>query len=441
MSWHTFAQTKTGSTVLQRLPLSLQGRGARGDGGFAPPIVHEVLRSSGQPLATDTCQFMENHFQRDFSQVRVHTDAKAASSARSVGALAYTVGSQVVFAEGHYQPYNQRGRQLLAHELGHVVQQGGAAAPSAALPIAPANHPLEREAAQASEVVSSSHGALTNSMSPVLARQCDPAWAGLDWSERVNNVKAMANGTAKYQCMTDMIDEALYPNVTVQEKTNTAASVGAAIRAGQYVEWNTLSDLQVNFDARLNAKTRNASQYGQTDFRQPAPDEIDIYIILGPNALNPIGPQFTRMAFDHENEHAGDFLIQFATGTPHGATAGEELDIYVGLFSHFFLEMWEIDSTACSWRFAEDFGPMFSYYVSAASGEQDSAFDSIAMFYDVRVKGIPCNVMKFKIWLQDVLNRRPVGDAFIARINALPGLGLVRGTSPNDHFDCRLGCS
>ena len=92
-----------------------------------PPIVHEVLRSPGQPLDPDTRAFMEPRFGHDFSQVRVHTDERAIKSARAVNALAYTVGGNVVFAAGRYAPTTPAGRRLMAHELTHVVQQGQAA--------------------------------------------------------------------------------------------------------------------------------------------------------------------------------------------------------------------------------------------------------------------------------------------------------------------------
>ncbi len=88
-----------------------------------PPIVHEVLRSPGQPLEATTRDFMEPRFNYDFSQVRVHTDTKAAESAYAVNALAYTVGRDVVFGEGQYVPGSSEGQRLLAHELTHVVQQ------------------------------------------------------------------------------------------------------------------------------------------------------------------------------------------------------------------------------------------------------------------------------------------------------------------------------
>jgi hypothetical protein len=89
-----------------------------------PPIVHEVLRSPDQSLDTDTRAFMEPRFNRDFSRVRVHTDTKAAESARAASALAYTVGRDIVFGVGQYAPQSSVGRQLLAHELTHSIQQG-----------------------------------------------------------------------------------------------------------------------------------------------------------------------------------------------------------------------------------------------------------------------------------------------------------------------------
>jgi len=94
-------------------------------GGYeVPSLVHEVLSSSGQPLDTETRSFMEPRFGHDFSQVRVHADERAAESAQAVNALAYTVGSDVVFGPGEYTPTTSKGKRLLAHELTHVVQQG-----------------------------------------------------------------------------------------------------------------------------------------------------------------------------------------------------------------------------------------------------------------------------------------------------------------------------
>src|SRR5262249_33693260 len=82
-----------------------QRRQADGDEpSGVPPIVEEVLNSPGKPLDAATRQLMESRFGHDFSHVRVHTDAKAAASARAVNAQAYTVGRDIVFGQGRYQP-------------------------------------------------------------------------------------------------------------------------------------------------------------------------------------------------------------------------------------------------------------------------------------------------------------------------------------------------
>lgn len=94
------------------------------DSGGVPSIIHEVLRSPGQPLDHETRGFMEPRFGFNFASVRVHSDDRAAQSASSIGALAYTANASLVFSRGQYAPHTPRGQHLVAHELAHVVQQG-----------------------------------------------------------------------------------------------------------------------------------------------------------------------------------------------------------------------------------------------------------------------------------------------------------------------------
>jgi len=120
-------QRKCASCQEEENPKNQLQRQESGSGPeLAPPIVHEVLSSPGSPLDPGTRQFMEPRFGHDFSDVRVHSSAKAAESARSVGSLAYTSGSDIVFGAGQYAPQSAAGRRLLAHELTHVMQQGQA---------------------------------------------------------------------------------------------------------------------------------------------------------------------------------------------------------------------------------------------------------------------------------------------------------------------------
>jgi outer membrane protein OmpA-like peptidoglycan-associated protein len=105
---------------------TLMRKGADPDPNAVPAIVHEVLSAPGHSLDATTRIFMEPRFGHGFSQVRMHADAKAAESAGVMNALAYTVGRDVVFGAGHYQPHTSEGRRLLAHELSHTIQQGAA---------------------------------------------------------------------------------------------------------------------------------------------------------------------------------------------------------------------------------------------------------------------------------------------------------------------------
>jgi hypothetical protein len=88
--------------------------------------VGNINSSTGTSLSGNTREFMESGFGYDFSKVRIHTDEMAARSADSLNALAYTVGNNVLFGEGQYQPNTVEGKRLLAHELVHIVQQGEA---------------------------------------------------------------------------------------------------------------------------------------------------------------------------------------------------------------------------------------------------------------------------------------------------------------------------
>lgn len=90
----------------------------------APLTAGEVLRSPGQPLEPDVRSFMNARFGHDFSKIRVHTGEPAALYAQVVSARAFTVGNDIVFGHGQYQPGTRAGKRLIAHELAHSLQQG-----------------------------------------------------------------------------------------------------------------------------------------------------------------------------------------------------------------------------------------------------------------------------------------------------------------------------
>ena len=91
--------------------MSLQRKSAGGSDVLEiPPLVHQQLSASGQPLQSDTRALMESRLGHDFSNVRVYTDSEAARSARSVNALAFTVGSKVVSEQDNSNQAQTRAR-------------------------------------------------------------------------------------------------------------------------------------------------------------------------------------------------------------------------------------------------------------------------------------------------------------------------------------------
>ena len=100
-----------------------QSSGGAAAGGAQTAVA--ATQDSGAPLSGDTRGYFEPRFGRDLSAVRIHTGGEAAAAATGINALAYTYGNHIVFGAGEYSPDTFAGRKLLAHELTHVVQQGG----------------------------------------------------------------------------------------------------------------------------------------------------------------------------------------------------------------------------------------------------------------------------------------------------------------------------
>jgi hypothetical protein len=123
-----------------------------GEGILPSGVVHPdveaaigAARGGGRPAQPAVADSVGAALGDSLSDVRVHTDEGAAALARSVSARAFTVGSDIFFGPGEYQPATPAGRELLSHELVHVVQQRGAPA-SGPLKVSQPGDALEREA-------------------------------------------------------------------------------------------------------------------------------------------------------------------------------------------------------------------------------------------------------------------------------------------------------
>src|SRR5262249_44937720 len=116
-------QRQHGNRFVQRV-VAL-ARNAEGDGHVMPDVERaiESSRHGGQALDSGVKASMGETLNADFSDVRVHTGADADALNRSLSARAFTTGQDIYFRQGEYNPGSAGGRELLAHELTHVVQQ------------------------------------------------------------------------------------------------------------------------------------------------------------------------------------------------------------------------------------------------------------------------------------------------------------------------------
>jgi hypothetical protein len=171
--------------------------------------VQEVLRSSGQPLDAAMREFMEPRFGHDFSNVRIHNNSGAIKSAQAVNAHAYTVGNNVVFGENKYATTTIPGRELLAHELAHTVQQRAA---SGSLTTLHENSQLEQDAVTTGREVANGKNASHEIPASAihLARAPDPE------AERQKAI-AEANAVIEEIEATEKEDEAPAPAKTKQK--------------------------------------------------------------------------------------------------------------------------------------------------------------------------------------------------------------------------------
>ena len=154
--------TKTGSAqsaIQRQLPPEKEEKlmlkpatpGVGPEGGKVPPKVESAInraRGSGQPLESTVQEQMSHYLGHDFSGVRVHTGSEADTLNQQLSAKAFTTGRDIFFRRGTYYPGSSSGRELIAHELSHVVQQskGRVRVGGGGMTVRPAADNFEREA-------------------------------------------------------------------------------------------------------------------------------------------------------------------------------------------------------------------------------------------------------------------------------------------------------
>jgi len=294
--------------------------------GRSTPADARVVRHSlgaGHPLDAGLRHPMERAYGRSFADVRVHTDVAAGTMSEQLGARAFTVGDDIAFSPGEYQPASPVGSALVAHELAHVGQHGGGTdAPS----IAGLEEDADRSAVGA--VVSlwagDAGGAQLDGVMPRLRaglrlQRCAggsaqgrgtvapaPTTTPLtpeQWHAAVVAAQGQT-GPAQAAAMTMLVQNAL---AVLGLTVRTAGSAHADVDPADYAPIPV-----VNVDVRLNQKRRWISPDRRRAGEVPEPVGAnygynfragsDRYVVLGPNALNADSPLWTRQCAQHELE-------------------------------------------------------------------------------------------------------------------------------------------
>jgi hypothetical protein len=148
-------QRKIGNKAVQRLIQRESGEGFEIDPETAGRIERE--RSGGQPLEPSLNEQAAAAMEQDFDDVQIHTSAESADLNQELGAKAFTSGKDIFFGEGAYDPHSSSGKELIAHELTHVVQQtSGEVTHSGPMRVNPPGDRFEQEADQVAKTLSQS---------------------------------------------------------------------------------------------------------------------------------------------------------------------------------------------------------------------------------------------------------------------------------------------
>ncbi|MEM6468168.1 MAG: DUF4157 domain-containing protein [Planctomycetota bacterium] len=235
-----------------------QCQNARTERGICPacgtvaPVENPLLATSGQSLDRSTRSDMESRFGADFRSVRIHTDASARQSARSMGARSFTMGRDIAFASGQFSTDTSNGRQLLAHELAHVVQQGAEQTSGKSNVETPR---LEAEARRASRSIENGQSVGTLSPSPLgIARETDPPRAG-------------GSGTGLRGGDRGAISEtvvALHNSIPVESRGRKTVAVGLVEVDGQRTLVYTVSDNWTHPNLRKKATQLGVTRWEAT---------------------------------------------------------------------------------------------------------------------------------------------------------------------------------
>lgn len=388
--------------------------GADSTGDTDPEAVRSQL-GNGQALDSSVRRRMQSVFGHDFAGVRVHTDAKARELSDGLNARAFTIGNDIAFGGEEYKPGTPVGDALIAHELAHVVQQGGNAHAGAQHKGGGGYGSLEEDADRSAvgavaklwmgargELSEIGHNAMPRMRSGLRLQGCggspkktdDPAKASKpvvlsgDWSKDVKQ----AEDTDDDSMRVALIKKALEPKF----KVNVEKTADGPVDAADYDKAPV-----INFDLNLKRKKKvKESTDEEPEFVGKNPGYSfdkgsDTYAIIGPTALNPASPLITRATAEHELYHTTHHLGRYKKKKTKEEIAAEEkltkeqrrekhkmeesneeLETWTVDFINYFHQYLVIGTGRPVWS------PLLDYYSTASDDQKRDSLAKLTRYYE-----------------------------------------------------------
>ncbi|AGA89651.1 AMOP domain protein [Thioflavicoccus mobilis 8321] len=217
-------------------------------------LARQALQSGGEPLPGPARRQFEAHWGHDLSRVRIHADAKATSSARELGAAAYTVGRNIVFDKRFYNPSTAAGERILAHELAHAVADR-MAEPAPTLRLGAASSAEESAARHAADTLSpprTASGAadtihrITREQALTYAQSLDtryPNWLGVIPNCPCTFREARASSHFVYSALNDLVLSLFHPGATSSVRSSRGYQTTPGTNHGQQCCYDDFGDL------------------------------------------------------------------------------------------------------------------------------------------------------------------------------------------------------
>jgi uncharacterized protein DUF4157 len=424
------------------------------------PATIRAQLGGGHALDSATKQRMQSAFGVDFAGVRVHTDTRARELTEGMQARAFTIGSDIAFGGEEYKPGTPVGDALIAHELAHVVQQGGGQAAGGAQHKGGEAGSLEEDADRSAvgavvklwsgaqgDVSQLGQQAAPSLRSGLRLQRCGGSQAKTEttkpgttpttpttqtgvatpanWAKDVNAANPEDESKPKDQAMMlALVKQALEPKYTVVLVGDPSA---AQEEAKDYQKAPV-----INFVPNMNTKKKhNQNSVMTTNAGHSFDEGGDTFASIGPKALKPSSPLVTVMLAEHElfhtTHHLGAAKPRPKPGEKGPSDADEETETYTNDFVNYFALLGAVvPGPDRSPRYiGESHGQLLNFYPSAKPDVQKAALKRLVDYYQKPptsitggIKHHPTNAAEvqaaFKLWL----SRRDQSNKLIVDLKA-----------------------